>query len=285
LVHPSGAQWEIRHGDQVAVVVEVGGGLRLYEVRGVPVLDGYGVDEMCAGGRGQNLIPWPNRLAGGRYEFNGRSLQLPINEVSKQNAIHGLVRWANWTLSGLEQSRVRVAYVLHPQPGYPFTLGLEIEYALDGLGLHVSVSATNLGLEPLPYAAGHHPYLTVGEPTIDSARIQLSATSSPDYRAPRIVGEARLDTPFTGLERDGRGLAWFEMHAGHSERVVRIWMDSTYTHVMLFSGDTLQDESRRRGGLAVEPMTCAPNAFATGDGLITLAPAASHQSTWGIVPG
>jgi aldose 1-epimerase len=285
LVHPSGAQWEIRHGDQVAVVVEVGGGLRLYEVRGVPVLDGYGVGEMCAGGRGQNLIPWPNRLAGGRYEFNGRSLQLPINEVAKQNAIHGLVRWANWTLSGLEPSRVRVAYVLHPQPGYPFMLGLEIEYALDGSGLQVSVSATNLGLEPLPYAAGHHPYLTVGEPTIDSARIQLRATSSRDYREPRVVGEARLDTPFTGLERDDRGLAWFEMQAGHSDRVVRIWMDSTYTHVMLFSGDTLQDESRRRGGLAVEPMTCAPNAFATGDGLITLAPAASHQSTWGIVPG
>jgi aldose 1-epimerase len=284
LVHPSGAQWEIRHGDQVAVVVEVGGGLRLYESGGVPVLDGYGVDEMCAGGRGQHLVPWPNRLAGGRYEFDGRSLQLPINEVARQNALHGLVRWANWTLSSLEPDRVRVAYVLHPQPGYPFTLGLEVEYTLGGSGLNITVSANNLGRERLPYGAGHHPYLTAGEPTIDSALIQLRATSSPDYRTPRTIGETQLDAPFTGLERDERGLAWFEMRAGRSDRVVRVWMDSSYTHVMLFTGDTLQDESRRRQGLAVEPMTCAPNAFATGEGLIILAPGASHESSWGIVP-
>jgi aldose 1-epimerase len=278
-MHPSGAQWEIRHGDQLAVVVEVGGGLRVYEAGGAAVLEGYGVDEMCAGGRGQNLIPWPNRLAGGRYDFNGRSLQLPINEVSMQNAIHGLVRWANWTLASLEESRVRVAYVLHPQPGYPFTLGVEVEYGLGESGLDVAVSATNLGREPLPYAAGHHPYLTVGEPTIDTARIRLGATST------RTIGEARLDAPFADLDRDERGLAWVEMQAGQSGRLVRVWMDRSYTHVMLFSGDTLQDESRRRRGLAVEPMTCGPNAFATGEGLITLAPGATHESSWGIVPG
>lgn len=278
-MQPSGEQWEIRSGDQHAVVVEVGGGLRAYEAAGVPILDGYGVEEMCAGGRGQNLIPWPNRLAGGRYEFAGRSLQLPITEVSSQSAIHGLVRWANWTLSTAEPDRVRVAYVLHPQPGYPFTLGLEVEYLLGGSGLEVTVMATNLGMDSLPYAAGHHPYLTVGEPTIDTARLRLGATP------PRTIGAEHLDTPFKDLDRDDRGRAWVEMRAGHSDRAVRLWMDRSYTHIMLFSGDTLQDQARRRRGLAVEPMTCAPNALATGEGIITLAPGATHESSWGIVPG
>jgi len=279
LTHPSGEQWEIRRGAQLAVVVEVGGGLRAYEAGGVPILDGYGVEEMCTGGRGQNLIPWPNRLAGGRYQFGGRSLQLPITEVSSQSAIHGLVRWANWTLSTVAADRVRVAYVLHPQPGYPFTLGLEVEYRLDGSGLEVTVVAANLGRDPLPYAAGHHPYLTVGESTIDTARLRIAATS------PRTIGAEHLDTAFTDLDRDDLGRAWVEMRAGHSDRAVRLWMDRSYTHVLLFSGDTLQDIARRRRGLAVEPMTCGLGALATGEGVITLAPGATHESSWGIVPG
>jgi len=62
---PSGAQWEIRHARQRAVVVEVGGGLREYDVDGKPVLDGYATDRMADGGRGQPLFPWPNRMADG----------------------------------------------------------------------------------------------------------------------------------------------------------------------------------------------------------------------------
>src|SRR5687768_16737287 len=99
---PSGHQIEIQHGGQRAVVVEVGGGLREYVVDGRPVLDGYAEGEMADGARGQPLLPWPNRLDGGRYDFGGRSFQLPIDEVERQNAIHGLTRWANWNVEALQ---------------------------------------------------------------------------------------------------------------------------------------------------------------------------------------
>ena len=62
---PSGKQFELAHGDQRAVVVEVGGGLRSYSAGGRELLDGYGADEMCASGRGQVLLPWPNRIEDG----------------------------------------------------------------------------------------------------------------------------------------------------------------------------------------------------------------------------
>jgi aldose 1-epimerase len=58
-------------------------------------------------------------------------------------------------------------------------------------------------------------------------------------------------------------------------------MDAAYTHLMLFTGDTLPETGRRRRGLGVEPMTCAPNAFASGDGLIRLEPGESVTTTWG----
>ena len=96
---PSGEQIEIALGDQRAVVVEVGGGLRTYSAAGRELLDGYRADEMSTSGRGQVLIPWPNRIQDGSYEFDGERHQLPINDPAEQDAIHGLVRWAAWTVA------------------------------------------------------------------------------------------------------------------------------------------------------------------------------------------
>ncbi len=129
-MNPSGDQYWLEADDQEASVVEVGGGLRTYTVAGVDVLDGYSVDEMAAGGRGQNLIPWPNRIEDGKYSFAGEDLQLALTEPGRHNASHGLVRWANWTATAHEGDRVVMELVLHPQPGYPFTLGLAVEYRL-----------------------------------------------------------------------------------------------------------------------------------------------------------
>ena len=126
---PSGEQIAIEHADQRAVVTGVGAGLRAYSVAGRDVVNGYGVDEMATAGRGQMLIPWPNRLQDGQYEFEGRRHQLPLTEPEHANAIHGLVRWSVWNAAVREPERVVMEHRLHPQPGYPFTLDLGIEYA------------------------------------------------------------------------------------------------------------------------------------------------------------
>ena len=125
MIAPSGEQIEIAVGDQQAVVVEVGGGLRSYSAGSRELLDGYRADEMSSSGRGQVLIPWPNRLQDGRYEFDGRHHQLPLNEPEHRNAIHGLVRWANWTTAEREPHRAVMEHVLHPQPGYQRTPGAD----------------------------------------------------------------------------------------------------------------------------------------------------------------
>jgi aldose 1-epimerase len=129
VIAPSGEQIEITAGDQRAVIVEVGGGLRTFSANGRELLDGYRLDEMCSSGRGQVLIPWPNRLEDGRYEFAEQSHQLPLTDVKTGNAIHGLVRWAPWEVRERDEHHAVVEHVLRPQPGYPFTLRLRIEYA------------------------------------------------------------------------------------------------------------------------------------------------------------
>ncbi len=127
---PSGRQYTLVRGEQQAVVVEVGAALRSHLVAGREVLGGYGEHEMATSARGQVLIPWPNRLQDGSYTWAGTQHQLPLSEPDKRNAIHGLVRWANCTAARQTTAEVELRHVLHPQPGYPFTLELSVAYRL-----------------------------------------------------------------------------------------------------------------------------------------------------------
>jgi aldose 1-epimerase len=299
-VAPTGEQVELVHGDQRAVVVEVGGGLRAYAAGQRELLDGYDVDAMSTSGRGQLLIPWPNRLQDGRYEFDGRRHQLALSEPEHGNAIHGLVRWTRWFVREREADRVLLEHVLHPQPGYPFSLALEVEYALAADGLSVRTTATNIGVDACPYGAGVHPYLTVGTPSVDAAILTSPGATvirsddrglpvgtdrverTPfDFRRARAIAATTLDHAFTDLERGDDGLARVELRHPDGSGVV-LWVDDGYRYLMLFTGDPLPDVGRR--SLAVEPMTCPPNAFRTGESLVRLEPGETHTARWGLTP-
>jgi aldose 1-epimerase len=301
-VSPTGASFEIVHGAHRAVVTEVGATLRSYDVDGVPIVEGFRADAPANGGRGQLLLPWPNRIRDGRYAFDGRNNQLALSDPGLHNASHGLVRWEPWSFEAYESHRVALNYTLYPHPGYPFTLRFAVEYALSASGLTVRIRATNAGTSRCPYGAGAHPYIAGGEGKIDQALFHMPAASylrsdaqqipveklsvegSPfDFRVERAIGDTKLDTAFTDLERDAEGVAHTVLKTGGQKgHRVTLWMDATYTHLMVYSGDTLPDEKQRRTGLAVEPMTCAPNAFAAGEGFRVLEPGESMVSVWGI---
>lgn len=285
-------------------MVEVGGGLRTYTIGGRPVLDGYGDDEMCSGGRGQALMPWPNRLGDGRFEWDGDVLQTALTEPENHNAIHGLVRWGSWTVAEEAPDRVRMEYRLYPQPGWPWVLDLAVAYTLGGDGLEVRTTAVNLpgGAGACPFGAGWHPYLYAFGGLVDDAVLTFSAATAYvaderglpvgtvpvaggdlDFSAGRPIGAARLDHGFTDLARDGLGRASVELRAGDgSGRSTRLWMDRAYTHLMVFSGDTVAEVERRRRGLAVEPMTCAPDMLRNGFGRLILGEGETFEAAWGL---
>jgi aldose 1-epimerase len=300
-IAPTGAQIEIAAADQRVVIVEVGGDLRSFSASGREILDGYRIDEMCPSGRGQVLIPWPNRIQDGTYEFDGTRHQLPLNELDNRNALHGLVRWASWTVRERHPNRVVMEHVLHPQPGYPFSLFLCIDYVLSASGLSVTTTATNVGTETCPFGSGAHPYLKLGTPTVDSLilrapgqtvlhsdqrGIPIGATpvkgTEYDFRVARPIGSSKLDNAYTNLERGEVGLARVELQNPEADAKLTLWVDKSYEYLMLFTGDSLTDVNRR--SLAVEPMTCPPNAFRTGEALIRLEPGSSFTGAWGITP-
>jgi aldose 1-epimerase len=298
--HPTGDQIELVHGDQTAVVVRVGGGLRTYGVAGRAVVDGFDVSARVDGGRGQVLAPWPNRVRDGRYRWAEQDQQLALSEAANHNAIHGLVRWSEWSVVERASSAVTLTARVWPQPGYPFLLDVTAAYVLGAEGLSVALTGRNAGEVALPYGVGQHPYLTAGTELVDDAVLTVPASSwlrtderglpvstepvdgTPwDFRAGRQVGDLVLDTPFTDLHRDGEGRVVVRLEMVDGTHGVDVWCGEATDYLQVFSGDTLAPDRRRRG-LAVEPMSCPADAFNSGEGLVTLEPGQEHTLEWGL---
>ncbi len=296
----TGAQYEIQAGGYRATVTELGAGLRRLSHDSRPLLTGYDEDELPPGGAGQLLAPWPNRIDGGSYAFGGTTYQLELSEAARGNAIHGLTRWVNWKPAAHIADEITLTHTLLGRPGYPFCLELSANFRLDeATGLRVSVTATNVGSQPAPYGTGCHPYLTTGAPEIDGCELELPASqwlpaddrgiptgppkdvtgSQFDFRSSHQIADTKLDHALTGLARDETGRAWTRLR--DDSIALGMWTGPGYDWLQVFTGDALAAAHRRRA-VAIEPMTCPPNSFVTGDDRLTLAPADSVTHTWGL---
>lgn len=302
MTRPSGEQWRVRCGDDELVVVEIGGGLRSWTRAGVPVLAGYAETDMCSAGRGQQLIPWPNRVRDGRWSFRGVDYQLPITEVGYGNASHGLLRWAPWRLAARDATSVTVAARLHPQPGWAWTFDCETRYAVSEAGLAVTQHITNVSDGPAPCGFGAHPYLAIGDAPLEDVEVTIPATTFVevddrmlpvatrpvegtryDYRRPRLVGDGRLDTAYTGLLPDGDG-CWRVRVAASGRDPWTLWGEAAeLPWLQVYTGAAERGATGERG-IAVEPMTCPADAFNSSTDLLVLAAGQTWTGRWGISP-
>jgi aldose 1-epimerase len=296
----TGTQHEIAAGDYHATITELGANLRSLRYRGVPVIREYEPDAVPPAGAGELLIPWPNRIDHGRYAFGGADYQLDLSEPAAGNAIHGLTRFASWELIESGDDNVELGLRLLGRPGYPFCLRLRARYRLSAAtGLEVTVTAHNAGGRAAPYGTGSHPYLRVSDGLVDDCTLLLPASrwlpaddrgiptgdaqdvagTSFDFQTSRPIGTTVLDHALTGLSTDQSGRAWARLTAPAAEVV--LWAGAGYNWLQVFTGDTLGADQRRRA-LAIEPMTCPPNAFVTGTDLLTLAAGAVVSHQWGL---
>lgn len=278
----SGAQIELRSGDYVARISSVGASLRQLRFRNRDLIVPFEADELRPAMRGAVLAPWPNRTADGRYEFRGAAHQLPVNEVDLGNASHGLVAWTGFHIARSWPSSALLTATVEPQPGYPWRLRVDVSFDLSTDGLHQRIIATNLAAEPAPFGAGGHPYLiasTPGERAVDEWTLQLPAgrvmLASPDrllptgladvadegcdFRSPRTIGGTVLNNAFTELARDEGGRARVRLvdSAGVGAEVE---LDETCPWVQLYTADAATGSAHRHA-LAIEPMTCPPDAL------------------------
>ncbi len=290
---------EITRGDASAVVTIVGAGLRAFEVGGVPYAETY--DDEPPMSAGAVLVPWPNRVAGATWAQHGETHTLEATESVRGNAIHGLVRHAKWSVVSHEDSAVKLAVEIDGAHGWPFSFRTSISYELDDAGLTVTHVVENRGERPMPFGVGTHPYPRPGNTDVDDCVLTLAArTVLPvdlesmipngdpidvtgtdyDFRTGRQLRHIELDTAFGGCEPGPDGLVRHSVR--HGETGVEVWAEPEFRWVQVFTPDEFPGKAAR--AVAIEPMTCPPDALNSGVDLKWLEPGASWAGRWGISP-
>ncbi|GGK98442.1 aldose 1-epimerase family protein [Mangrovihabitans endophyticus] len=298
----SGMQWAIEADGHRAVVVEVGGVLRSYAAGDREILDGFAADELSPASAGQILAPWPNRIRDGQYTFEGHPYQLALTEPERHNALHGLTNWSRWRLAERADDAVTLEFDLPAQVGYPWPLTLRTRWSVGPGGLRCDQEVTNTGDANAPWGYSVHPYLQLPGVAVDDillrvpgrSRILADARLLPigavkvtgteyDFTEPRRIGEAVLDTTFGDVEHDADGITTVTITDPAGQTGVTVWGDQNFKWWQVFTGDTLRGERHRRS-VAIEPMTCPPDAFRSGRDLIVLVPGQTWSASWGVRP-
>lgn len=277
-------------GDALLSVDTLGAGLRALRVGEWEILDGYEAGQPHSGRRGHVLAPWPSRIFRGRYRWDGEDLELPITDVAHDSATHGLVDKVEWTVDRAERDRAELSVGVPRVPGYPFDVRVSVRYDLFADRLVVRLAADNLGGDPAPFGVGMHPYFRCGA-DVDQTRLDLPARErlTLDHNgrptgeveafdgALGVIGDRSLDLV---LRRDeSREAASAEI--GGPGGTIRLGLGPSFRWLVVFTGDSLPAGERRRS-VAVEPLTCPPNAFATGTDVIRLDPGQRWSDEWSV---
>ena len=293
----------LTHGPYQLTVSPYGASLRGLTHHGRPLITGYHGQAGKVGGQGDVLIPFPGRVAGGRYTFEGQTYQMPLNDKESPSAIHGFLRTQMWDVEAQQSGSVtfRAAITPDQHPGYPFSLSSRVTYTLSQEGLIVTFVIENTGTGDAPVAAGHHPYFTVNSASIDVDTLHLPFASyleyedllptgrvlpvegTPhDFRQAHAIGEVQFNTCFLEPQRGEDGRIQIRLSAPPGPALT-VWLADAFSYVVLYSGDPLP-ESHRRRALAIEPMTCGSDAFNhPGWGLAVLAPSQALTGSWGVM--
>ena len=271
----AGPELELRAGAaRAGVFPALGGRLGRLEVDGRALLRGPddGEDLRWSSWGAFPLLPWSNRIPGGRFRFEGRDLEVPINREEDGTAIHGLVAWEPWEVvtSSADAAELTVEVSVGP-----FHIGGRQTFTLTPTHLDLELEVTNLGDERVPAGLGLHPWFVdspvavpagerwPGEPMPTGPARPIT----PDEDLHRLRRAPTMDRCYTGLEGSSAEVAGIRLH----------WSRAV-TSVIVFTGV--------EGWVCVEPVTMANDGFrladegVPGSGVVALDPSGSLAVTY-----
>lgn len=203
---------------------------------------------------GSVLYPWPNRIQDGQWVFEGKKLQLPINEPASNSALHGLVWDKTFDILNAAEQTCQLGLDLSVTEGFPFSSRVEITYTLSNEKIDVIAVIKNYSKATMPFAIGFHPYFLVS----------LDSSFSVAYKENLLEG-VHLDQTYTTT--DG------PIKVRSQTKKFEISSPLKYLHV--YTGSKTPEGLM---WLALEPQTSPSNSLNSGLGLNQLS-AGDHWST------
>ncbi|MHB0929236.1 MAG: aldose epimerase family protein [Candidatus Nanopelagicales bacterium] len=283
-------------GHAIVHIRPVGAALSAFTVDGRDIVRADSEQARVEAYSGVTLAPWPNRLAGASWEFQGRELAGTQNEP-RGNGLHGLVYDRRFDVTERTTDSIRLSCLLGEDAVYPFAVRLDVLYALDRQGLSITYEVTNLGPIWAPIALGAHPYF----PYDDSCQLHLMASSvfqndekliptgrmlsssvigvHPDGSTP--LAGFRADDCFSGLARDAEGHARTSLLYGDGWTTT-LWQDRAFPFIQIFTTPTFAFDTGVAPAIAIEPQTAPANALKSGIDLHWLQQAETWLVRWGI---
>lgn len=246
-----------------------------------------------SGAKSGLLFPFPNRLAGGTYEWQGKTYRFPLNDKSGPNAIHGFGMNKPFTVEKKElretSAQVMCRYEYRGElEAYPFPFDFRVAFLIeDGGKFDIQLSLTNTGTAAIPVGLGYHPYFLLAN-KVDEVSLELPSVmrvhidenmiptgEREPYKAfnsLRPIGDQSLDTCFALRKPESRAEVRLQGPRGQ----LRYWQDaSVYGYLQVYT-------PKDRSSIALEPMTCNVDAFNNGDGLRRLAPGEALSGAFGL---
>jgi aldose 1-epimerase len=239
--------------------------------------------------RGAKMVPFPNRVENGKYEFERKKYELPINY--EHHAIHGIVYNKNFRMIEKKASS-KEAFVLLEYKyngdlgGYPFPFTIQIRYSLSKNGFRANTIITNTGKLTAPIGDGWHPYFSFGE-KVDGLSIKLPSNKKIEVKELIPTGKYSTIKDFVSLQKikatnfnlglvmRKRKKATTTIFSPKNNFSLNVWQSASYPYLQVFTPPG-------RASIAIEPMSCNANAFNNKKGLVSLAPKKSFKGSYGV---
>ena len=245
--------------------------------------------------KGAQLAPWPNRIQGASYDFQGKTHQ-PVKNFRPQggHAIHGLLMFETLKLlsKSPETGTFELGITSKGWQGYPFPVKMSFRFALSAVdGFRMDTEIENVGNGPCPVGHGWHPYFRLGESIVPNQlqlpaglRLPMTARAVPDgsrekwdrFTQPAAIGPDFLDACVELSAKSGKAVS--RLIDTEKKLSLDVWQETgpgKYGYLQVFTHP-------RRHCLAIEPMTCAPNAFQNGMGMVVLKPGEKLSAACGV---
>lgn len=234
------------------------------------------------------LAPFPNRVAGGTYAFEGKQFQLPKNEDGK-NALHGFIYNKKFEVVSIEttddKAVMELVYEYHANlSGYPFPFRCNLKYILKEDSFSTKIELVNTADSEIPVGLGWHPYFSF-QTGIDGLELQLPRITSFKldsdglpinekesfdlFQSKSAIDKTELDHCFITHDQE------VSTRLYEADMELELWQNEPYKFLQVYTPP-------HRNSIAIEPMTCAVDSFNNELGLTILKPGEAISSICGL---